>query len=111
MRIVIKYGRKKTNVVKSIDKKFQNWYNRFDSFIEFKELKAEDVNKIIDLKYEKYINELNEEDKSIINKVVYNEISLIDSLKLYSSRIKNVREIDNLIKELILGELLNNELK
>ena len=85
-------------------------YYRFDSFIEFKELKPEDINKIIDLKYEKYMNELSEKDKEIINQVRYDGISLIDSLKIYSSRIKNVREIDNLLKELILGELLNNEL-
>lgn len=85
-------------------------YYRFDSFIEFKELKTEDINRIIDLKYQKYINELSEKDKEIIKKVRYDGISLIDSLKIYSSRIKNVREIDNLLKELILGELLNNEL-
>lgn len=85
-------------------------YYRFDSFIEFKELKTEDINKIIDLKYEKYMNELSEKDKEIIKQVRYDGISLIDSLKIYSSRIKNVREIDNLLKELILGELLNNEL-
>ena len=85
-------------------------YYRFDSFIEFKELKTEDINRIIDLKYQEYINELSEKDKEIIKKVRYDGISLIDSLKIYSSRIKNVREIDNLLKELILGELLNNEL-
>lgn len=85
-------------------------YYRFDSFIEFKELKTEDINRIIDLKYQKYINELSEKDKEIIKQVRYDGISLIDSLKIYSSRIKNVREIDNLLKELILGELLNNEL-
>lgn len=85
-------------------------YYRFDSFIEFKELKTEDINRIIDLKYQEYINELSEKDKEIIKEVRYDGISLIDSLKIYSSRIKNVREIDNLLKELILGELLNNEL-
>lgn len=85
-------------------------YYRFDSFIEFKELKPEDINKIIDLKYEKYMNELSEKDKEIINQVKYDGLSLIDSLKIYSSRIKNVREIDSLLKELILGELLNSEL-
>jgi ATP-dependent Clp protease ATP-binding subunit ClpA len=86
-------------------------YYRFDSFVEFEELKAEDINKIIDLKYKKYMNELSWKDKNVIRKIKYNGISLKDSLKIYSSKIKNVREIDNLIKELILGELLKNELK
>lgn len=79
--------------------------------MEFEELKAEDINKIIDLKYKKYMNELSWKDKNVIRKIKYNGISLKDSLKIYSSKIKNVREIDNLIKELILGELLKNELK
>ena len=86
-------------------------YYRFDSFIEFKELDIEDLKKIIDLKYFKYINELNEKDREKIKSVRYKDKTILESIKLYVSKIKNVREVDNLIKELILGELLKDELK
>lgn len=86
-------------------------YYRFDSFIEFKALDIESLKKVIDLKYSKYIDELSDKDKEIIEKVKYGEKTILESIKLNATKIKNVREVDNLIKELILGELLKNELK
>lgn len=86
-------------------------YYRIDNFIEFKELNEEAICKIIDLKYNEYINMLDDKDKDVINKISYNNLKIIDLLKSQAKRINNVRKVESLIKELILDELLQNELK
>lgn len=85
-------------------------YYRISTFIKFKELEQNSINRIIDLIYDSYIEKLREEDKNIIKKTKYNNLSVKDSIKQYAYKLKNVRNIDNIIKETILDILLENEL-
>lgn len=78
-------------------------FSRFDSFIEFEPLSAkgvlEIVNNIAKVEYDK----LNDEAKSYVD--INEIIKLFDS---YANELKNVREIQSLIRELISGQILDN---
>lgn len=80
-------------------------FYRFDAFIKFDDLSDEHKKIIVERKYDKYIAELDEEDKKII------ESSNIKSkLLCNTSLLQNVRDIDSKIKE-VLALLLLNEIE
>lgn len=79
---------------------------RFDKVICFENLTAESVVKIIDREFERAMETLSNDDKSIVD--VSQEIN---KMKKVANRIKDVRTIKKMIKEIIDSQLLFDFLK
>ena len=79
-------------------------YNRFNDFIQYNELSKDIVEKLISIKFLKIYEDLNENDKK--NLEDYKDELLNITLNT-SSSIKNVREIDRIIDEVIFYKLIN----
>lgn len=78
-------------------------YYRFDMFVKFDSLTIEALKKVIDLLVEAKINNLEAEERKILN---IEEIKQI--LHSNVTKFKNVRHIDNIIEELIGIKLVEN---
>lgn len=85
-------------------------YFRFDGFIAFNELDKTSLNKIIDIYYIKYYNQLNEDDKKIIDDFRLDNNKLIDLLHNISCKLINARNIETIVKDSILNILLEKAL-
>lgn len=86
-------------------------YYRFDGFIRFNALSNEDLISLIDIYYDKYISELNENDKKIIKEFKnINGENLREILHNSSSKFINARKVNSIVKECILELLLKNSL-
>lgn len=78
-------------------------FSRIDTCIKFNELRELDIKKIISLRVDREYNDLDPSDQSIINK---DEIcSLFDK---HLSHLKNVRNIESLVREVMSEKLLNS---
>ena len=76
-------------------------FYRFDKFIEFENLSAESVQKIIDIVIDGKCNKLNIKEKKQV------EIEKIRQImQSYASKINNVRQINNIVEEFIGKELV-----
>ncbi|MCE7698148.1 MAG: AAA family ATPase [Methanobacterium paludis] len=76
---------------------------RFTKLIKFEPLSVEAIKKIMEINIEKKYEELDKEDKKIINKNQLNEIFLANA-----SKFSNARQISNLIDEVINLQLVKN---
>ncbi len=84
---------------------------RFDAFIKFNNLSKISIEKIVDIKFEKYLKMLNEEDKNIVCSYKIDGIGIKDTIKYYSEQLVNARKIDVIVKDFIMDVLLEQELK
>lgn len=80
-------------------------YNRFDLIVEFDELNENSTKTILEMKYNKVRNELDSEDKTILDK--YDCLSKVLAL---SPHLKNVREINRIVDDVIFATILKNKL-
>lgn len=71
-------------------------YSRFDSFIRFNNLDVNSICKIIDREYRNQLVNLSKEELQIIK-----DNSIEEKLIFHAASLKNVREIKNIIKEVI----------
>jgi ATP-dependent Clp protease ATP-binding subunit ClpA len=78
-------------------------FSRIDTCIRFNELKESDVKKIMRIKINQEYDSLDPSDQLIINKE--NISSLFDK---YLGKLKNVRNIESLVREVISEKLLND---
>jgi ATP-dependent Clp protease ATP-binding subunit ClpA len=78
-------------------------FSRIDTCIRFNELKESDIKKIINIRIDREYNNLDSSDQLIINK---DEIRLLFDKHL--SKLKNVRNIESLVREVISEKLLDN---
>ena len=76
----------------------------------FNELDKTSLNKIIDIYYIKYYNQLNEDDKKIIDDFRLDNNKLIDLLHNISCKLINARNIETIVKDSILNILLEKAL-
>lgn len=78
-------------------------YYRFDAFIKFNELSLENKKLLMERKFDKYLSELDENDKKVIE-----SNNTKDILVKHVSDIPNVRKIDTIIKDTMSLLLLDN---
>ncbi len=81
-------------------------YNRFDGFIEFSNLDSESCKKILSKDFKKYIGYLENDELEIIKEKKVKE--LLDN---FSGKFNNAREIDRIVRDVIIKILSENYLK
>lgn len=86
-------------------------YFRFDGFIPFNELDQTSLKKITDIYYLKYYNQLNEEDRKLIDNFNKDGKNLIELLYDLSDKLINARNIETIVKDSMLQILLENTIK
>jgi len=76
-------------------------FSRFETCIEYEELSPDSVKKIIKRCIESEWEKLSDDDKELVDKV-----SVENNFNNYLNKIKNVRKIDSLVRQVIYDEIL-----
>lgn len=80
-------------------------YNRFDGFVHFEKFDEKACTQIIEKNYEKYLSYLSDEQKKILEEKDIKKL-LLNNSKEFS----NAREIDRIVRDVIVSILANKEL-
>lgn len=80
-------------------------YNRFDGFIHFEKLNDKASEEIIEKYYKKYFNYLNSNQQRLIEDNNVKQLLMENSM-----RFNNAREIERIVRDVILSVLANNEI-
>lgn len=80
-------------------------YNRFDGFIHFKELDEVACKKIIEKCYERYFKYLNHNQQMLIKDNKIQELLIKNSINF-----NNAREIDRIVRDVIISVLANKDI-
>ena len=81
-------------------------FNRFDGFIKFEKFNENDCKKIISFYYKKYFDFLNLDQKTLV------EQKDVEQLLLNSAhKFTNAREIDRIVREVVVSVLFDEEIK
>ncbi len=77
-------------------------FSRFDAIIRFDDLSNDDVNELVCREYNRQYHSLNKKEKAIVD-----QYDVLKKILVYSSRLKNARQIRRVVREAITENLIN----